>query len=53
MFDDNNLCPYCGLPFEPVEWFADLSGIGDDMPEVVAIQDDDGLCRCAAEVENE
>lgn len=49
MFYDDDTCPLCGLPYQAVEWFADLSGIGDDMPEVVAIQDDDELCRCAAE----
>ena len=48
MFDDNE-CPHCGLPFGPTEWFADLSGIGDDVPNQVVIQDDDELCCCAAE----
>ena len=53
MFDDNNLCPHCGLPYLAVEWYADLSGIGDDLPNLVAIQDDDELCRCAAEDDDE
>lgn len=48
MFVDN-LCPHCCLPYEPVEWFADLTGIGDDLPNLVAFQDDDELCRCTAE----
>lgn len=48
MFDDN-VCPHCGLPFGPTEWFADLSGIDDDVPNQVVIQDDDELCCCAAD----
>lgn len=27
---DFTICLDCGLPFEPGEWSADLSGIGDD-----------------------
>lgn len=49
MFDDENTCPLCGLSYQAVEWFEDLSGIGDDLPNLVAIQDDDELCRCTAE----
>jgi hypothetical protein len=52
MFDDN-VCPHCGLPFEPVEWFEDLSGIGDDFTDLVSFQDDDELCACTAEDVNE
>ena len=43
MFDDN-LCPHCGLPFEPVEWYADLSGIGDDSPNRLIVPGADIEC---------
>ncbi len=49
MFYDDDTCPLCGLPYQAVEWYAGLSGIGDHLPNLVAIQDDDELCRCAAE----
>lgn len=49
MFDDENTCPLCGLPYQAVEWFADLSGIGDDFTDLVSFQDDDELCACMAE----
>jgi|GEM_PF-2019298 hypothetical protein len=52
-YDDDNTCPLCGLPYQAVEWFEDLSGIGDDFTDLVSFQDDDELCRCAAEDENE
>lgn len=53
MFDDDNICPLCLLPYEALEWIEDLSGIGDDFTDPVVFQDDDELCRCAAEDENE
>lgn len=46
---DPNICLDCGLPFEPVEWSADISGIGDDCTNWVTFDDDDELCHCAAE----
>lgn len=52
MFDDNT-CPLCGLPYQAVEWFEDLSGIGDDFTDLVSFQDDDELCACMAEDEDD
>ncbi len=48
-YDDDNTCPLCGLPYQAVEWFEDLSGIGDNSTDLVSFQDDDELCCCAAE----
>ena len=44
----STICLDCGLPFEPVEWSADLSGIGDDSADWVTFVDDE-VCQCAAE----
>lgn len=43
---DPNLCLSCGLPFDPVEGSADLSGIGDDDTNWVTFVDDE-VCQCA------
>jgi hypothetical protein len=45
---DPHYCLGCGLPFEPAEWVADGSGIGDDEPNWVTFIEDD-VCTCAAE----
>ncbi|WP_018926373.1 hypothetical protein [Pseudomonas umsongensis] len=45
---DQNICLGCGLPFEPVEWSADLSGIGDDFTNWMTFVDDE-VCQCATE----
>lgn len=42
------ICPECGLPTEPITWTADISGIGDDFPDIQVFQDDDELCSCNA-----
>lgn len=52
-YDEDDTCPLCGLPYQPAEWFEDLSGIGDDFSDLVSFQDDDELCACMAEDENE
>ncbi|WP_301154460.1 hypothetical protein [Metapseudomonas otitidis] len=53
LYDEDDTCPLCGLPYQPAEWFEDLSGIGDDFTDLVSFQDDDELCACMAEDENE
>ena len=45
---DPNYCLECGLPFEPVERLAEVSGIGDDDLEWVTLVEDQ-VCQCAAE----
>lgn len=37
----STICLECGLPFEPVEWTEDLSGIGDDTAKWVTFVDDE------------
>ncbi|WP_338584223.1 hypothetical protein [Pseudomonas sp. MAG733B] len=46
------ICLDCGLPSEPIEWTEDLSGIGDDSADWVTF-DDDEVCQCAAEDDND
>ncbi len=45
----NLVCMNCGLAIEPVEWFEDVSGIGDDFTDIVIFQDDEDLCNCTIE----
>lgn len=46
--NDLTICLDCGLPFGPVEWSADLSGIGDDCSNWATFVDDE-VCQCAVE----
>ncbi len=39
--NDLTICLDCGLPFGPVEWSADLSGIGDDCSNWATFVDDE------------
>jgi hypothetical protein len=52
-YDEEDICPLCSLPYQAVEWIEDLTGIGDDFTDLVIFQDDDELCRCSTEDENE
>lgn len=45
---DINLCLICAMPFYPVEWSEDVSGIGDDFSDWVTFVDDE-VCQCATE----
>lgn len=46
--NDLTICLDCGLPFGPVEWSADLSGIGDDCSNWATFVDDE-VRQCAVE----
>lgn len=44
---DPRYCLTCGQPFEPVEWRADVSGIGSDPCSETFVDSD--LCQCDLE----